>query len=514
MGGVVQAPLCHTGPANKGIKGLSNNMTRLIVEIFRWFGRKFITLVVIVCVLLGMAWLSIEYEKIKSDRDQADAIGRIAQNQERQLAPLYALREQKTHALRETTQAVENTRILFDQAKSAERHAGRHLEAVIAQKRWYFTPLTHGAYFARLTAARLAFDSAEKLSAETQFAYRSLHDALTGSTSGRALRELNEKIETKKADIALLNAKQEQYRDSKEAHVLERVQREVAQVMPMALLIVAAIILLPLVLRSILYFLVAPAMSQAQPVQIFPNASGEATISSAGISVPIELASGDELLVHSDYLQSAGVGPGKKTRFLFSWRIPLTSLAAGLFLMVAIRNPGHAPTLVSISPKRDLFDKLAHVTLPTGAAMVVYPRSLVGAVLRGGETPEISRHWRLGSLHSWLTFQFRYLVVHGPCDIVLKGCRGVRAGEVTPENARMQDQCATLGFTANLAYSAIRCETLIDYLRGRDGLFNDRFADANGYHFTEEIPDPRRRSGLFGRGPEGLIDSVLKGFGI
>jgi len=54
------------------------------------------------------------------------------------------------------------------------------------------------------------------------------------------------------------------------------------------------------------------------------------------------------------------------------------------------------------------------------------------------------------NLHSWLTFQLRYLVIHGPCDFVVKGCRGLRAGEVTPQNPRMQDQCATLGFTANL----------------------------------------------------------------
>jgi len=182
--------------------------------------------------------------------------------------------------------------------------------------------------------------------------------------------------------------------------------------------------------------------------------------------------------------------------------------------MVAIRNPGGALTQVTVSPKRDLFDKLSRVTLPNSGAMVVYPRSMVGVVLRGGEAPRITRHWMLGNLHSWLTFQLRYLVIHGPCDFIVKGCRGVRAGEVTSENPRMQDQCSTLGFTANLEYSAIRCETFIDYLRGRDGLFNDRFANAAGYHLTEEIPDPRRKTGLFGRGIEGIVDGLLKGFGI
>ena len=39
------------------------------------------------------------------------------------------------------------------------------------------------------------------------------------------------------------------------------------------------------------------------------------------------------------------------------------------------------------------------------------------------------------------------------------------------EKPRMQDQLATIGFTANLAYSGTRCETFFDYLRGRDKLF-------------------------------------------
>jgi hypothetical protein len=78
----------------------------------------------------------------------------------------------------------------------------------------------------------------------------------------------------------------------------------------------------------------------------------------------------------------------------------------------------------------------------------------------------------------------------------------------------MQDQLATLGFTANLAYSGIRCETFTDYLLGRDELFNDCFSEADGFYFTEEVPNIHRKSGLFGRGLEGVIDGFLKAFGI
>jgi hypothetical protein len=40
------------------------------------------------------------------------------------------------------------------------------------------------------------------------------------------------------------------------------------------------------------------------------------------------------------------------------------------------------------------------------------------------------------------------------------------------------------------------------------------FANAAGFHITEEIPDPRRKTGVFDRGIEGVIDGLLKGFGI
>ena len=218
-------------------------------------------------------------------------------------------------------------------------------------------------------------------------------------------------------------------------------------------------------------------------------------------------------MVHSAYLQAAGAGPGKNTLWLFSWRMPLTSLAAGLYAMVVVRNRSTENASVTVSPKADLFDKVSEIRISEGSAMVIYPRSLVGMVVTNGERPKITRRWNF-SLHSWITFQFRYIVIHGKAHILIKGCRGVRAQQVEPTTPSMQDQLATLGFTANLAYSGVRCETFLDYLLGRDELFNDRFADASGFYLTEEVPRSSQRKGFFGRGLEGLTDGFLKAFGI
>jgi uncharacterized protein (AIM24 family) len=152
--------------------------------------------------------------------------------------------------------------------------------------------------------------------------------------------------------------------------------------------------------------------------------------------------------------------------------------------------------------------------LPRGAAMVLQPHSLAGVVQPADHPVRITRHWRLGSLHAWLTLQLRYLVFHGPCRLVLKGCRGVRAEAPQPGQPRLINQAATLGFSANLDYRTTRTETFVSYLLGREALLNDLFAGAPGRFVYEEMPGGARRAGVTGRGLAGLTDAALKVFGI
>jgi len=99
---------------------------------------------------------------------------------------------------------------------------------------------------------------------------------------------------------------------------------------------------------------------------------------------------------------------------------------------------------------------------------------------------KITSHWRLGSLHAWLTFQLRYLVFHGPVTLIVSGCRGVR---VEPAQAgRKINQSATIGFSANLAYSSRRSETFYSYLSGKQPLLHDSFVGDSGSYLYQEIP--------------------------
>ena len=63
------------------------------------------------------------------------------------------------------------------------------------------------------------------------------------------------------------------------------------------------------------------------------------------------------------------------------------------------------------------------------------------------------------------------------------------------------NQSMTIGFSADLEYSVVRCETFVSYLTGEDSLFNDRFS-GTGVCIYEEVPSSRRAAGITGKSME------------
>jgi hypothetical protein len=115
-------------------------------------------------------------------------------------------------------------------------------------------------------------------------------------------------------------------------------------------------------------------------------------------------------------------------------------------------------------------------------------------------------------IHPWLTLQLHYLIFHGPVDLIVKGCRAIRVERVGA--GRSINQAATLGFRANVIFATQRSKTFGAYLMGNDELFNDYFTGDSGFYVNEEMSHGGRKSGVGGRGIEGIADSVLKIFGI
>ncbi len=308
-------------------------------------------------------------------------------------------------------------------------------------------------------------------------------------------------------------------RDS--VNLVRRVSGPVIEVVPTAALILLLIILVPIAIKVVLYFIVAPWVSRFPPIRLLPTASGS-VLSSTGeggagdgkgkvsaVSLPIVLREDQELLVQPEYLQSTSLDARKTTKWLLNGSIPFSSLLSGMYMLTRVSPSGGAP--VVISSTRDPFMEVGIIELADGAAFVCQPRSLVG-VIQDRRTPiRITRHWRLGNLQSWLTLQLRFLVFHGAGQLVLKGCRGIR---VEPAGTgRLINQAATLGFSANLAYANTRCETFVSYWSGKEDLFNDLFTGQSGVYAYEEMPDLKRATGI-GRHLEGFTDAILKLVGV
>ncbi len=288
--------------------------------------------------------------------------------------------------------------------------------------------------------------------------------------------------------------------------------RDVAWRAAIALL---AILLLPFAVRTLFYHILAPIPQKGPPIRLSagqmpgdPDSIGRAS----STSLAVELGEGEELLIRQSFLQSSDADAVMQTRWLLDWRRPLSSLASGLAFLTQARGAG---TTFTISAREDPFAEVARIDLPPGAALVLQPRALA-AVLQTVDRPlQIRSRWKLFSLHAWLTFQFRYLVFHGPAALIVKGGRGVRIERA--KNGRIFGQDQLVGFSAHTAYTIRRNETFQPYLFGREPLFRDRVTDAEegdgGILVVEEAPMAGRTGGLRG-GLENTFDAVLKAFGI
>ena len=352
-------------------------------------------------------------------------------------------------------------------------------------------------------AADAAYRKAEADVAEA----RRLPDSyLQGIASAKdaVLGPLSELIASKKAAVEA--AEQEVQR------VLSSIRRTFLQ----ALGILVLVTLAPVGIKAIWYWLLAPIVEKRPPIRIRMGSAQAAAAQGepsrckvSAVSQDIVLDEGEELLVHPDYLQSSTSHSRKSTKWLLDVRYPFTSIAAGMVMLTRVRSTTREPLVVS--SRNDALSEVGAITLHAGDALVLQPRSLVGVVQRTGSPVRIRRRWVFG-LSAWITLQFRYLVFEGPGKLLVQGCRGVR---VEPAGSgRSIDQNATMGFSANLDYRPRRSETFSAYVMGVNGLFNDSFSGAPGYCVYEEMPYLGKRSGITGRGLEGITDGLLKVVGI
>jgi hypothetical protein len=247
------------------------------------------------------------------------------------------------------------------------------------------------------------------------------------------------------------------------------------------LLLVGLYFLGPPLGRIFCYFIFAPLVSRRSPILLGPVVAAMPAITSSRTAVDLPLGPGETLWVKERFLQSSDEGLRKRTKSVLDWRMPLTCLAAGLTELIEMSNQSASANFqATFSSQDNPNTEMAVVSVPADASIVLRPSFLAGAIGQGGGKLLIRRHWRLFTLQSWVTGQFRYFEFVGPCRLLLAGSRGVRAEVLAaapdhPMPARRTNQDATIGFTPGLAYRPVRAETFWAYFRGMNPLFDDLF---------------------------------------
>jgi hypothetical protein len=360
-----------------------------------------------------------------------------------------------------------------------------------------------------LAAARAERDAALAANRRAQATIRVIDRARqTMTTAQAAAEDAATAFEAQRSAIASELAAIERRADD---NWLLWVRQPVVEMLPTALLILAIAIFGPALLKAFAYFIVAPLAATRAPMRLMPGELGKVSCPlPSAVSQRVAVAPGQELLVVPEAIQSTAHDAAKATQWLLSWAMPLSSLAAGMVALVRVRPARQDFVLVSATG--GALAEVAVIEIAEGAAMVLRPRALRGLVQPLNRPMRITRHWRLAYLSAWLTLQFRYLVFHGPCSLLVEGTRGVRLERAG--GGRGINQAATIGFSAGLSYSVRRSEAFGAYLLGRQELFNDSFADGDGYYLYEEMPREGARGSLWGRGLKGLGDAALKVFGV
>ncbi len=484
--------------------GCGRRDTRYIVGkflsgILKWLLRQSATLLFILAVLIAAVWLQ---DGLKNVAElNSDRAGLVARMQ---------MLSQQIEA--RTRNAAERTK----KAAFAVGHMGSILEQARAerQKLWDAHP------WARKIPLSEAWIEIRLLD-QAIASYQEIIDRQTGLI-GSWKSELNTLVTQNQGEIGQIHEQIAQVDDKLNKNYVARLITVAGQKLPIALGILLGLIFVPIGIKLFFYFVVAPWATARPPIRLLPAASGgvsspsTAAIAADGrgkmsaVSLPVVLAEDQELLIQPEYLQSTSLRARKRTKWLLNARFPFSSLLSGMYMLTRV-GPAGAEAVV-ISATKDPLSEVGIIELAQGAAFVCQPRSLA-AVIQDRKNPiRITRHWRLGSLQAWLTLQLRFLVFHGPGQLVMKGCRGIRIESAG--GGRLINQAATLGFSANLDYANTRCETFVSYWSGKEDLFNDLFTGDSGVYVYEEMPDLKRTTGITGRGLEGFTDAVLKVFGV
>lgn len=239
-------------------------------------------------------------------------------------------------------------------------------------------------------------------------------------------------------------------------------------------LIVLTVMALPWLQRTFFYFVVMPWVERAPALTLVEDGEGALVLGRGVRTLEIALTDGEVCWARADYVRPVSGKTG--SQWLFDWRAPLVSYAAGLSVLTRIEGEAGAGVLATLASPSDSDCYLLDVRLDEHPGFVFHPRHLVAVV---GHV-ELFTVWRLFSIHAWLTGQVRYIGVRGSGRCVLEGFGDILVQPATDKPSKIEQELL-VGFDARLRYSTARTEAFLPYFLGRTRLVDDVFSGRGSY---------------------------------
>jgi uncharacterized protein (AIM24 family) len=263
----------------------------------------------------------------------------------------------------------------------------------------------------------------------------------------------------------------------------------------------------PLVWKAFWYYGLAALASRRPPAQLGqPQAAGRLTVGEQAKALEVPLRPGAPLLARMDWVQQYSPGLSKRTRFLFEWRSPFTSYAAGLAEMTELTagGAGVPPGTVLLNAADDPNAYLLALELDDHPGVVLKP----GAVVAVCGPIHLRPRWHLRSLHHWIAGRVRHILFVGTGTVYVTGTGGVAlCGGSAPV---IVEEALVLGYDSRTAFATVRTETFWPYFRDKTSLFDYRFEGGHGaIRQTALAANARRNANPFVR----TVDAVLNGVG-
>ena len=248
--------------------------------------------------------------------------------------------------------------------------------------------------------------------------------------------------------------------------------------------IAVLVLVLPVAVRTVSYFLLMPMVSRAhKPIHLAAgseNAVADVHTTHAQRTLAIELGAGEVLSARSEHVRP--VRGMVRSRLLYDGTSPFISFAAGLYGLSRITGDAGGSSATLATPD-DPNSYLMRIDFKDHPGLVMHPKHVVGVI----GTPELQTRWRLG-IQSFATWQVRYIMFAGTGSLIVQGNGDVVATNPQGSSTRME-QNLVMGFDSRLSKGVHRTEVFVPYLWRKTPLIDDEFTGVHPFFWQKSSTD-------------------------